>query len=52
MTYDPKCYELAESFLKDEGIDTPRTISQLAAQIQLTIEEYIEGEQEQREVNE
>ena len=43
MTYDSKCYDLAETFLDDVGISDPKHINSLAQQIQKTIDEYLEA---------
>lgn len=43
MSYDQKCYDLAEAFLLDEAaINTPEHVDQLAQRIQ----DVIEGELE------
>lgn len=47
MSFDPKCYELAASFLSDEpetGLNTEACRCELAQMIQDTIEQYLEGE--------
>ena len=46
MTYDPKCYELAQYFLEDVdalvvATDLPRVADVLAQEIQLVIESFI-----------
>jgi hypothetical protein len=50
MSYDTKCYELAQSFLEDANMASVRQIHELAQEIQDTIESFIESEQ--REVPE
>lgn len=43
MTFDPKCWELAEHFLQDEpGLNTEAAKTTLAAEIQQAIENEIE----------
>jgi len=43
MAFDVKCYDLAESFLKDRFKDVPQNaINELAQEIQNTIELFIE----------
>ena len=43
LTFDPKCHELADAFLEDEhGINNQADINDLAAEIQNTIENWIE----------
>ena len=43
MTYDVKCYALAEAFLEDEdGINSRRQVDDLAKRIQYVIEIWIE----------
>jgi hypothetical protein len=45
MTYDVKCYALAEAFLEDEaGINSRRQVDNLAKTIQSAIENWIEEE--------
>jgi hypothetical protein len=45
MTYDVKCYALAEAFLEDEaGINSRRQVDDLATTIQSAIENWIEQE--------
>lgn len=42
-TYDVKCADLSEHFLEDEGaLDTPANVAELAAEIQNTIENFID----------
>jgi hypothetical protein len=46
MTFDPKCLDLAQSFLSDvPELDAEKLAPVLAQHIQETIEEFIEGEQ-------
>ena len=40
MSYDPKCYTLAEQFLQDTTVDQNK-IPQLAQLIQETVEDFI-----------
>jgi len=44
-SFDPKCLELAEHFLKDdpEGRWTERETRELAAEIQQTVEDFMHG---------
>jgi hypothetical protein len=43
LTFDPKCYELAEAFLEDEtGMGSEADLNDLATEIQNTIENWIE----------
>ena len=43
LTFDPKCYELAEAFLEDEtGMGSEADLNNLASEIQNTIENWIE----------
>jgi hypothetical protein len=51
-TYDPKVYELAVHFLKDNPIDSDRFRHQLAAHIQLEIEAWITFEEEEEALRE
>lgn len=46
MSYDAKCFELAEDFIDDTPaiVKTPGMVSALAQEIQDTIEEFL-GEQ-------
>ncbi len=44
MSYDIKCYDLAEAFLKDEHVDEEETIGVLAQIIQDAIEDFIRFE--------
>jgi hypothetical protein len=45
VTYDVKCYALAEAFLEDEaGINSRRQVDDLAKTIQSAIENWIEEE--------
>lgn len=48
--YDPKCYDLAASFLDDVPGSTDVHRRQLAAAIQTTIEDFIEDEWKQPEI--
>jgi hypothetical protein len=41
MSYDQKCYDLAQFFLANAGITDTKTIELLAATIQGTIEDFI-----------
>jgi hypothetical protein len=41
VSYDPKCYDLAETFLKDGGWTHTTDIHRLAQQIQDCIEDYM-----------
>lgn len=41
MSFDPKCYELAELFLPDDAPEEQK--QELAQEIQDTIEEYVGG---------
>ena len=46
MTYDPKCFELAEYFIDDlaldwSALDAPKARRDLAAHIQESIEDWI-----------
>ena len=41
MSYDPKCYDLAKSFLADGGWTHSEDITALAQQIQDCIEDYL-----------
>ena len=43
MSYDKKCWDLAEIFLKDDGFTHTGDIDALAQQIQDTIEDFIKG---------
>ena len=44
MTFDPKCLDLAQSFLSDvPELDAEKLAPVLAQHIQETIEEFIEG---------
>ena len=44
MTFDPKCFDLARSFLSDNPeLDAEKLAPFLAARIQETIDEYIEN---------
>jgi len=46
MSYDVKCYDLAEAFLEDEPhLDTEKRRSELAQIIQTAIEDFISTEQ-------
>jgi hypothetical protein len=46
MAYDPKCFDLAESFLDDHPhLSNDRRVEELAQLIQRTIDGYIEHEQ-------
>jgi len=45
MSYDPKCFELAEQFLQDTTVDQQK-IPKLAQLIQETIEEFIEDHEQ------
>jgi hypothetical protein len=47
-TYDPKCFELATEFLPEHA--TLAQVSQLAATIQDTIEDWLEYEQRELEL--
>jgi len=50
LTYDEKCGDLAESFLEDEGgLNTARNVSELASEIQATIENYIDRKRQDYE---
>jgi hypothetical protein len=40
-TCDPRCHDLAELFLHNEGIKTPQTVYELACDIQETIEDFL-----------
>jgi hypothetical protein len=41
-TFDSKCFDLAEAFLSDfPGFDTEKRCSELAAEIQQTIEDFL-----------
>jgi hypothetical protein len=45
--FDSACYDLAETFLSDTDFSTPANITELAALIQETIEDFLkdlEGE--------
>lgn len=45
VTYDVKCYALAEAFLEEEaGINSRRQVDSLAQTIQAAIESWIEQE--------
>ncbi len=45
MTYDPKCWDVADAFLADEPrLATPEHTDKLAQRLQDTIEGYIEYE--------
>jgi hypothetical protein len=49
-TYDERCAELADYFLEDEGgLSAPRYINELAAEIQATVENFIERERQNLE---
>jgi hypothetical protein len=49
-TFDEKCGDLAESFLEEEsGLNTARHVSELASEIQATIENYIERKRQDYE---
>jgi len=49
MSYDPKCYDLAQQFLSDHDVGTKRNVDRLAQVIQDAIEEFIaELEEEHR----
>lgn len=50
MSYDTKCYDLAEAFLQDSGWTHDATISALAQHIQDTIEDFIVDLEEQDRV--
>jgi hypothetical protein len=41
MTFDPKCYDLAKTFLEDAGLADEPTVRELAVEIQETIENFI-----------
>ena len=41
MSYDPKCYDLAEAFLKDGGWTHTTDIEKLAQKIQDVIEDHL-----------
>ena len=41
-TYDPKCYDLAKTFLEDVSIQEHSAIDELAKRIQGTIEDFID----------
>lgn len=41
MSYDAKCYDLAEAFLKEAGYDNTIDKDQLAQAIQDCIEDYL-----------
>lgn len=44
-TYDPRCLDLAQTFLEDEPVlDTVTRRAELAALIQMTIEDWLESE--------
>jgi hypothetical protein len=45
MSYDPKCYDLAELFLSDGliGLGHEDRIKKLAQEIQFTIEDWIDA---------
>lgn len=46
MTYDTKCFDLAEAFLEDQPhLATEKRTDRLAARIQEAIEEWIAHEQ-------
>lgn len=47
MTFDPKVFDLARSFLSDTELDAEKLAPILAAQIQETVEDFIAGEQVQ-----
>ena len=51
MSYDPKCYELAEYFAEDEVPPLkPHELDQLAQDIQTAIEDYLQyGRKEKAE---
>lgn len=52
MSYDEKCYELAEEFLSDEplaGFNTEKRCDRLAQLIQTTIEDFIAMERDNYE---
>lgn len=52
MTYDEKCYELAEAFLSDQplaGFNTESRRDKLAQEIQRTIEDFIANERDNYE---
>jgi hypothetical protein len=44
MTFDSKCYDLAETFLADIGIVNRGKIEELASEIQATIERFLDHE--------
>lgn len=41
MSYDPKCYELAEYFLDDDPLPASANANELAQLIQDAIEDYL-----------
>lgn len=48
MTFDPKCEDLARSFLSDNPeLDADKLAPILAAHIQETVEDFMAGEQVQ-----
>ena len=48
MTFDPKCEDLARSFLSDHPeLDAEKLAPILAAQLQEAVEDFIAGEQVQ-----
>lgn len=44
MSYDKKCYDLAQSFLEETSVNTPGNRCQLAQRIQDEIEDFIQAE--------
>lgn len=48
--FDPKCFELAESFLSDSAVlrDVPGKANELAGEIQQCIEDWMQGEEAAR----
>lgn len=47
-TYDPRVYELAELFLTDTKINTPKNREDLAGHLQSEIESWITFEEEEQ----
>lgn len=49
MSYDPKCYELAQYFVSDRELCRDETINELAQLLQDTIEDFLTADYEESE---
>jgi hypothetical protein len=47
MSFDPKCYELAEYFVSDTEICRGETVNELAQLIQDTIEDFLTADEDE-----